>query len=215
MQPESWNSILGWFSLVAAANATAGGIDPDDRGVALGDELPVVSIAYAGDPTAAAFEDAQFIFSLSRTGDAQNALSVTVAVAESGDMIDAANEGHKTVTFDVGETTTTFTAAVIDDIDDEPHNTVAVLIRAAAHYAVSSEDSASVRIRDDDGALIELTLDPPNRIVDEGETAVFDLVATAVDDGTFETADDFARVFGRDVANVAWSTRSMGRGHFA
>ncbi len=92
---------------------------------------------------------------------------------------------------------------------------MAVLIRAAAHYAVSSEDSASVRIRDDDRALIELTLDPPNRIVDEGETAVFDLVATAVDDGTFETADDFARVFGKDVANVRLVYEKRGRGHFA
>ena len=68
---------------------------------------------------------------------------------------------------------------------------------------------ARPRIRDNDGKLIELTLDPLERIVDEGQTAMFDLAATTVADGTFEDVGDLTRLFGMEVFATAWNSRAV------
>ena len=197
-------AVLGWMLMTMLAMA-GGGM----REAQAAEERPTVTISFLEGIRGDRFEDETIAFLLERTGDVQNALNVSVHVYDGGDMVNGADEGLRTVTFDVGDDFTVFLPRVLDDTEDEPHSTVTVVVKSAPHYRVGGSGQASARVRDNDGKLIELTVDPLERIVDEGQTAMFDLVATTVGDGTFETVGDLARVFGADTFHAGWSTRTV------
>ena len=127
-------------------------------------------------------------------------------------MVEAGREGVQTVTFAAGDGMATFEPAISDDTEDEPHSSVSVSIAvgADAGYLAGIQDTATVEVRDDDGMLVELSLVPLDPAVDEGENATFELVATTVDDGTFTTTSELARVLGEEPLFFEWVTIQVG-----
>ena len=198
--------LMSAFLVVACGNddKPTRSTQPTPVGKVSADDLPIISIEHA---RAYIFENEEPAFVVTRTGDAVNELEVNVSVSETGDMIAADDEGAQTVMFDANETMATIPLVIVSDTADEDHSTVTVEVTASAEYALALEhNSASVLVRDDDGTLIELSLDPLDQVVSEGGTAQFYLVATSVDDGTFTVVGDLARVFGGTSAYVSWST---------
>ena len=115
-------------------------------------------------------------------------------------------------TFDAQDATATFLPAIVDDEVDEPHSSLVVSVIDEPGYRLATAAEAVVEVRDDDGALVELSIDPNARTVDESDTAVFDLVGTPVADGTFQSVGNLGRVVGRDSFEVSWSTRTRDNG---
>ena len=198
--------IVSAFFVVACGNddKPTHSTQPVPAGKANTDHLPIISIEHAKDYI---FENEEPAFVVTRTGDALNELEVSVSVSETGDMIAAEDEGAHTVMFEANETTAKVCLAITPDTADEDHSTVTAEIATNDEYTLAPENnSASVQVRDDDGTLIELSLDPLDQVVGEGGTAQFYLVATSVDDGTFTVIGDLARVFGGTSGFLSWST---------
>ena len=192
---------MAW-AFVAMLVAAGGGM----RDALAAEELPTVTVETdQGDR----FEHESVAFLLKRTGELENALNVSVQVVESGAMVHDADEGLRTVTIGAADDSKVLLLRIVDDARDESHSTVTVVVKSAPHYRVGKPGQASTRVRDNDGQLIEVSVDPLERIVDENESAVFHLVATTVADGTFETVGDLARVFGSDGFGLTWSTRAV------
>ena len=208
--PRGLSGQRAWKALLIAA-VTACLAGPHSTAAAEGDP-PTVSIDYMGSATGVAYEHESIVFALTRTGDAEEALAVQVEVEETGDMVAAADEGVQTVTFAAGDGMATFEPAISDDTEDEPHSrvTVSVAVGANAGYLAGSQDTATVEVRDDDGMLVELSLGPLDPTVNEGESASFELVGTTVDDGTFTTTSELARVLGEEPLYFEWVTIQVG-----
>ena len=85
-------------------------------------------------------------------------LTVSVAVAQSGDWLDSPGAGTRAVTLAAGATTASIDVATINDSVDEPDGSVSVTLGSGAGYTVaaSPHDTATVAVRDDD--------DPPPAI---------------------------------------------------
>ena len=142
----------------------------------------------------AATEDLQYQWSLTRVGLTDAALTVDVSVAETGGG-DFAADGADTVTFDAGESTTSYTPITKDDVDED-HGTVTVTVTDGTDYDVDpGAASAEVDVRDDDGELVTVTLDPTTLTVNEGRQAQFHAEAETEAD-TFDDVADMARLFG-------------------
>ena len=135
---------------------------------------------------------------MARAGDATAALSVAVAVSEtgSGDFVTTSDEGSRTVTFAAGKSTARVYAVTADAVDDGGHNQVKVAVSSGTGYAVAAApgDAATIKVRDDDGDLVSVSVDPSALSVREGTPARVDALATAVDDGTFDDAADIGRL---------------------
>ena len=92
-------------------------------------------------------------FTLSRTGATTEALAVTVSVSETYDMVTAANEGSKTVTFAVSAGSATLTVNTVADSRDEPDSVVTARLEVLAMnppYTAGSPSDAQVTVQDDD-----------------------------------------------------------------
>ena len=142
----------------------------------------------------AATEDLQYQWSLTRVGLTDAALTVDVSVAETGGG-DFAADGADTVTFDAGDSTTSYTPITEDDVDEE-HSTVTVTVTDGTGYDVDPDAArAALAVRDDDGELVTVTLDPATLTVKEGgEAQLYAAAETEAD--TFDDAADMARLFG-------------------
>ena len=111
--------------------------------------LPQVTVAAAaGGETVAEGTDAAF--TLSRTGSTTAALTVTVAVSETGAVLDDASAAPSSVTFDAGSATATLALATNDDDTDNDDGTVTVTLDAGTGYRVGTPDSATVEVSDND-----------------------------------------------------------------
>ncbi len=140
--------------------------------------VPVVSIAGGSAVT----EGAGAGFTVSRTGDTSAPLTVLLAVSEDGtggrDFVAPGEEGDKQVVIQVGSTQATYTVPTGDDAADEPDGTVTLALRADNAYTSGSPSSATVTVRDDDGApLPEVTVSAGSTVT-EGGNAVFTLTAS-------------------------------------
>ena len=169
------------------------------------DDLPTVSIAA---PTGvvddflyeaeAATDELQYKWVLTRDGLTDETLTVDLSVSEAlGDFVDDAKEGAtQTVTFAADEMTAAYTPITAADDVHEDHGTVTVTVDPGTDYAVDpGAASAELAVRDDDGELVTVTLDPATPTVKEGRQA--QLHAEAVTKaGTFDTAAHMARLFG-------------------
>ena len=170
------------------------------------DDLPSVSVAapeLAAD-TGHVFEGETAAgggrWTLTRAGLLGEALDVRVEVAETGGdgtlVADATKAAAQTVTFGTGVATVSYSPVVVDALD-EGHGTVTVTVLAGdgAAYAAGAPASAQAAVRDDDGTILAVTIDPAALEVAEGETADLEARATNAD-GTLTAAGDLARVFG-------------------
>ena len=166
----------------------------------LDDDLPTVSIAA---PTGtvdgflyeaeAATDESRYRWSLTRDGLTDGELSVDVSVAETGGG-DFVADGTDIVMFDAGESTVFYTP-ITADTDDEAHGTVTVTVDSGTGYALGTASSAEVDVRDDDGTLLTVSLEPSSLTVSEGGAARFEVVAATVFDDTFTAPGDLDRVF--------------------
>ena len=174
------------------------------------DDVPIVTVAA---PALAA--DGGYVFE-NETGPgaawtlrrpasaAADALTLNLTVEESGgDFVADLYEGPRTVALPAGASSTTFTP-VTDDGSDYPHGTVTVRLRAGTGYALGWPDdvAATAAVRDDDGPLVALRLDPAELAVAEGALARVFVVAETLPDadtgkfGTFTELRDVERVLG-------------------
>ena len=168
----------------------------------LDDDLPTVSIAAPTGATDGFLYEAEAVedikphqWSLTRAGLTDEELTVDVSVAETGGG-DFATDGMDTVTFAVNKSTTSYTPITAADDVDEGHGTVTVTVDAGTGYAVDPDAaSAALDVRDDDGELLTISLEPSSVTVSEGAVARFDVVAATVFDDTFTAPGDLDRVF--------------------
>ena len=194
------------LSGLAAATTTVTVTDDDD---------PAVSVAA---PALAAggghvfehegtLEAGQWV--LKRTGTALEAVTVNVAVSETGSGSFAAMT-TATVAFAEGVAEARFDA-LANDASDEPHGTVTVTVTTGAGYVpATSGRSATAAVRDDDGPLVTFAVDPLERTVAEGRRAAFSAALATVTDGTFTHTGDFGRVLGGTGIGLQWSTLAVG-----
>ena len=119
------------------------------------DAIPVVSLEVT-DPEALPTEGDTLNFTLNRTGDTTNALTVDVAVAESGDMVASSDKGSRQVTIAAGQADVTFTIPTVADTADEDDSVVTARVAAddatPATYEVGAESQVVVTVADDDDA---------------------------------------------------------------
>ena len=194
------------------------------------DDPPKVSIAAPAGAVGgflyeseAASEGNRAAWLLTREGILTEALAVSVNVTQTGDFVRSDREGVQTVTFAAGSATAYF-HAIAGDPDDEPHGTVTVTIGAGgATYEATAPDRASVDVRDDDGDLLEVTLEPRrdadltrlqdgsvpspyDATVSEGAPVQYRVVVTTIDDDTFTEGTHVARLFGTSSFEIGVAT---------
>ena len=137
--------------------------------------LPVVSIAPSTTPVT---EGTAAAFTVSRTGATDAALTVEVAVAETGASVSGAPPAS--VNFDVGSDSATLSVATEDDEAVEDASTVTATVSSGEGYTVDgTSGSAEVVVEDDDAAPVVSTASPIE--VAENTTAVATLTATDED----------------------------------
>ena len=188
------------ITLTGMPNVAAVAAPADVVLTVLDDDLPTVSIAA---PTGAvdgflyeaeaATDESRYRWSLTRDGLTDGELSVDVSVAETGGG-DFVADGTDIVMFDAGESTVFYTPITADTVD-EAHGTVTVTVDAGSEYALGTASSAEVDVRDDDGTLLTVSLEPSSLTVSEGGAARFEVVAATVFDDTFTVPRDLDRVF--------------------
>ena len=128
-------------------------------------EVAEVSIAADASPVS---EGTAASFTLTRTGDATDALTVAVSVSESGAMASGALPTQ--ATFAADASTAALTVATTDDAVVEASSTVTASVTPDAGYAVAAEGgSAEVVVQDDDAATFAVTLSA--QTVAEGASA--------------------------------------------
>ncbi len=117
-------------------------------------------------------EGEQAMFTLERT-DSTDALALTVnitVVATDDEVLADAAPGM--VTFDAGSARTVLSLATIDDTLEEDDSTVTVTVVDSTDYEVGIENSASVRVVDDDVNVAPAFTSAASFDVNEGETVV-------------------------------------------
>ena len=138
--------------------------------------VPAITIVAGTSPVT---EGTPAVFTLSRTGSPTAALAVNVTVSETGgDMVAAANEGARTVTFLANSATATLSVATAPDSVDEANSVVTATVSAdtgsPASYSVATPASAMVTVQDNDtrGVTVSATV----LTVTEGSTGTYTVV---------------------------------------
>ena len=124
-------------------------------------------------------------------------IALTVADASGSDFVAASNEGSKTLAFEAGDTSKTYTVATVADTVDEANGDVTVTVGSGTGYTVGTPASASVTVNDDDApaATIEAGTSP----VTEGTAASFTVqLSTAAPEGGLTIALTVADASGSD-----------------
>ena len=127
---------------------------------------PVISIAGGSGVT----EGAPASFTLTANPAPHAALTVSLAVTQSGDFAAEGQTGAREVTVPTGGSAT-FEVATTDDNKDEPDGSVTATVAAGTGYAVaaSPDDSASVAVADDDAAPAAPALAVADATANEGD----------------------------------------------
>ena len=137
--------------------------------------LPVVSIAAL---TTRVIEGIEASFTLSRTGSTDAALTVAVAVSETGAAVSGTTP--TSVTFAAESSTAILSVATEDDEVAEDASTLTATVSSGTGYTVSgTSGSTEVVVNDDDAAPVVATASPI--VVVENGTAVATLAATDAD----------------------------------
>ena len=140
------------------------------------------TVTIAGDSGVNEGFNAEFILTASKPVLlSSRPLNVSVSVSESEDMVASAEEGAKTVSFAMGDTTATLSVPTVDDGVVESDSVVTATIQTNTDYTVGTDGSGTVSVIDQ-GA----TATVPDAIADlsatPGNTQVT-LSWTAFDDG--------------------------------
>ena len=147
------------------ADSTSTPVTPDPDPVT--PTLPTISVTSGG--TVA--EGSPALFTLTRTGETTEALTVTLTVTESGNMLSGSLP--TSLTFSAGASTASLSLATQDDNTDEPDSTVTVSLQSGSEYSLGTEDTATVTVEDDEDAP-QVTLSVTNSAFSltrkEGET---------------------------------------------
>ena len=138
--------------------------------------VPAITIVAGTSPVA---EGTPAVFTLSRTGSPIAALTVNVTVSETGgDMVAAANEGARTVTFLANSATATLSVATAPDSVDEANSVVTATVSAdtgsPAGYSVATPASAMVTVQDNDTRGV--TVSATALTVNEGTMGTYTVV---------------------------------------
>ena len=115
------------------------------------------SVSIAPASTAVA-EGTAAAFALTRTRAPDEALDVSVSVAETGAMLSSA--APATVRFAAGSATASLALATLDDAVVEPASVVTATVRTGSGYTVPSPATAEVTVADDDAAAFSVTASP-------------------------------------------------------
>ena len=220
--------------------------DPTDREYAIpqashtvrieDNDTPVLAITAVSSPVTEGAADA--VFTVNANIAPKSNLNVALTVAESAvtdatfvgdelaDFVDGANEGNQVFTFPGGETTATYTVAIVNDTLDEPTGDVTVTLAAndpngGQEYTVGTPNDATVRVSDDDRAQLSIcqTTDGTTCVaapvdVQEGDTSgnnlVFLVTATS-QPGTDITVDLAIDI---DSPDNDWHSDNSRRGHY-
>ena len=196
----------------------------DDDGAAA---VPTVTVSAGAAVTEGG--GAEFTVSASPAPTADLTVHLTVADDGTGDFVASADEGARTVVIGANQASAPFTVATVDDSTDEADGAVAVTVAASqatpADYAVGTQASASVTVRDDDVTIQTVTVSGGGAVT-EGGDAQFTLTAAPapaadltvhfnVDDGV---ADDFVApgdegsktaVIPAGAVSVAWTVATV------
>ena len=139
--------------------------------------LPVVSVAASTTPVT---EGTAAVFTLTRTGATDAALTVDVSVTETGAAVSGTSP--TSVTLAAGSDRATLSVATEDDEVAEDASTVTATVSSGTGYTVSgTAGSADVVVNDDDAAPVVTTASPIEVV--ENATAVVTLAATDADTG--------------------------------
>ena len=138
--------------------------------------LPVVSIAAASSPMT---EGTAAVFTLTRTGSTA-ALTVAVAVTESGGVLDGAPPAS--VTFDANSASAPLSVATEDDEAAEAASTVTAALSAGTGYTVDGSLGTAEAVVEDDDAAPAVETDSPIEVA-ENATLVATLAASDGDTG--------------------------------
>ena len=148
--------------------------------------LPTVTVAAAtGGETVPEGTDAAF--TLSRTGATTAALTVTVAVSETGSVLKDASAVPSSVTFAADAATATLALATDDDDTDDDAGTVTVTLGADTGYTVGEPGAATVAVSDND-VPVDFVLAVPATVAEDAGPATVTVTATTAENAPPATA---------------------------
>ena len=135
----------------AAGLGAIGTINNDEPSDDLIRDLPLVSIEADAESET---EGSSASFTLSRTGEATDALTVSLTVAEDGAML--AGTTPTSASFDAGSATATIEVNTIGDDTDEADSKITVTLATGDGYKLGTNDQseAATTILDDDAATL-------------------------------------------------------------
>ena len=115
------------------------------------DDLPVVTIASESGSIA---EGSDAVFTLTRTGETDEALTVGLGVAETGAML--SDSPPTSATFATGEAETELRVATVSDDADEDDSALTVTLTSGETYRLGTNDqmASSVTVLDDDAGTL-------------------------------------------------------------
>ena len=166
-------------------------VNDNDGGPPLG---PVITVTGGSGVT----EGVSAIFTLQSDRVSTTAINISLTVSDdaASDFLAASREGPRTVRLPAGARTVTYSVRTEDDSTDEPDGRVTVGIRGSSGYTAGSPSSASVAVRDNDAAPLNvpvITITGGSAIT-EGGTARFtiraDRASTAAINISLDVSDD-------------------------
>ena len=140
-----------------------------DLKVTLQDVAAVVTVAADADTVE---EGAAAEFTVTRAGDLSGALTVAVAVGETGTVLTSGGSGTKRVSFSGGAASATLSAATEDDATPEPGGTVTAAVQSRSGYTVGTPGRAEVTVLDNDASTVTLSAQPQEVTEAAGTTEV-------------------------------------------
>ena len=144
--------------------------------------------AAAGGKTVPEGTDAAF--TLSRTGSTTAALTVAVAVSQTGSVLKDASAVPSSVTFDVRmRPTATLALATNDDDTDDDNGTVTVMLGADTGYTVGAPGAATVAVSDND-VPVDFVLAVPATVAEDAGPATVTVTATTAENAPPATAEN-------------------------
>ncbi|GJE61123.1 hypothetical protein MPOCJGCO_3244 [Methylobacterium trifolii] len=169
---------------ISTTNGTATGTIADN------DPAPVFSIANAPSVT----EGGQLVYTVTRTGDAQGAQTVTVTAGAAGDTATSGADytpATQVLSFAQGQTSATFTVATLDDGLYEgatPETVTATLSAATGGATISTTNSTATGTISDNDPAPSLSLGPATLSQAEGNSGTTNFVYTVTRTGDAQAA---------------------------
>ncbi len=119
----------------------------------------------------AVVEGGKALFRITASPAPSGEITVRVRVSATGDFVEAALLGERSVTLSASAPTASLRIATIDDRRNEADGTVTVTLLSGEDYRLSQASAASLAVTDDDTPALVLT--PETLTVDEGGSATW------------------------------------------